>query len=159
MVLETILGSLGGGILRLAPELLKVLDAKNERAHELEMGRLSIDADRERAKAAQSLQDGQADAAFDAGAVKALVEATRAQSVPSGVRWVDGLSSLVRPGITFSFFGLYAVGRIATMILAMKSGISPLEVLKATWTQDDQVVLAGVINFWFLGRVFDRATR
>lgn len=157
MILETLLGSLGGGILRLAPELLKVLDAKNERAHELAMGRLSIEADQAKAKAQLGIQHAQADAAFDASAVQALIESIKAQAAPSGIKWIDGMSSLVRPTITFAFFGLYALGRISTIILGAKNGVPVLEVLRATWTPEDQVVLAGILNFWFLDRMLRRA--
>ncbi len=159
MVLETLLGSIGGGLLRLAPEALKWLDRKNERAHELAMTNLSIEADRERAKAQLSVENAKADAAWDAGAMQALVEGIRAQSVPSGVKWVDAISSSVRPTITYAFFGLYATCRLAAFVVGVKQGIPTLDVLKATWTPEDQVVLAGILNFWFLGRVFDRASR
>jgi len=37
MVLETLFGGVFGGILRLAPEVLKLLDRKNERQHELNL--------------------------------------------------------------------------------------------------------------------------
>jgi hypothetical protein len=35
--METLLGGIFGGVLRLAPEALKFFDAKNERKHELSM--------------------------------------------------------------------------------------------------------------------------
>jgi hypothetical protein len=159
MILETLSGGLLGGVLRLAPELLKVLDRKNERKHELEMTHLSFEADREHAKAALALQESQASANFDTGALQALLESVRTQGQPSGVSWIDGLSSLVRPSITFAFFGLYALCRVATGVAALNSGIPALDVLRATWTAEDQIVLSGILNFWFLGRVFEKATR
>lgn len=159
MVLETLLSALGGGVLRLAPELLKVLDAKNERAHELAMVKATVDADKARAGAALAQEQERHAATFDAGAMQTLVEAIKAQAQPSGVKWIDGLSSTVRPTITFSFFGLYAIGRLATMVLCWKTGVPALDVLSHVWTGEDQMVLAGILNFWFVGRVFDRVTR
>jgi hypothetical protein len=159
MWLETLSGGLLGGMLRLAPEILKVLDRKSERAHEKDMMQISVQADDARAKAELAIQHAQAEAVFDAGAMQALLEGVKAQSVRSGVRWVDALNTLVRPSITFALFGLYAVCRIATFIAGISSGVPPLEVLRGTWTQDDQVVLSGILNFWFLGRVFDKVTR
>lgn len=159
MVLETILGAMGGGILRLAPEVMKILDAKNERAHELAMGHLSIEADQARAAAQISVEHAKADASWDTGALQALIESVKAQATVTGIGWVDAISTAVRPTITFAFFGLYALCRIATFAIGVKAGVPVLELLKATWTPDDQVVLAGILNFWFLGRVFDRATR
>lgn len=159
MILETLLGGLGGGILRLAPELLKVLDAKNERTHELAMGHLSIEADQARAQAQISVENAKADATWDAGALQALIESVKAQATMTGVKWVDAMSSLVRPSITFAFFGLYASCRIAAFIVGVHGGVPVLDLLKATWSAEDQVVLAGILNFWFMGRVFDRASR
>lgn len=156
MILETLLGSLGGGILRLAPEVFKIFDAKNERAHELAMGKLSIEADKAKADASLAQAKEQHDATFDAGAMQALVESIKAQAQPSGIKWIDGLSSLVRPSLTFAFFGIYAAGRIATALMAFKAGVPALQVLAAIWTAEDQVVFAGILNFWYVGRVLDR---
>ena len=43
-----LLGSIFGGIFRLAPEVLKFLDKKNERAHELNMFQLQTDLEKMR---------------------------------------------------------------------------------------------------------------
>ena len=37
MIAESLLGSLLGGVLRIAPEFLKFFDRKNERLHELSL--------------------------------------------------------------------------------------------------------------------------
>ena len=159
MILETLLGSVGGGLLRLAPEVMKILDAKNERKHELDMTRLSIEADKAKAQNAIAIQQAEAESSFNASSLQALIEGIKAQATPSGVPWIDGLSSLVRPSLTFAFFGLYASCRIATFIVGVQHGVPVLDLLKNTWTGEDQVVLAGILNFWFLGRVFDKVLR
>lgn len=156
MILETLLGSVGGGLLRLAPELLKVFDRKNERKHELEMTHLSIESDKVKSQAQLALQESQASSAYDVGALQALVESIKSQGTPSGVKWIDGVSAAVRPSITFAFFGLYASCRIATFIVASKTGVPALQTLAACWTGEDQVMLAGMLNFWFLGRTLDK---
>ena len=43
-----LLGSIFGGLFRLAPEVLKFLDKKNERAHELNMFQLQTDLEKMR---------------------------------------------------------------------------------------------------------------
>lgn len=159
MILETLLGSVGGGLLRLAPEVMKLLDAKNERSHELAMTNLSIEADKVKAANQIAVQESSAAGAFNVSALQALVEGIKGQAVPSGIKWVDALSSMVRPTLTFAFFGLYASARIAAFLVAVHNGTPALEVLKATWTGEDQVMLAGLMNFWFLGRVIDKAVR
>jgi len=159
MILETILGSVGGGLLRLAPEVMKLFDAKNERAHELAMTQLSIEADKAKAQNAIAVQNAADEGAFSVASLQALREGIRAQAVPSGVTWVDALSSMVRPSITFAFFGLYAICRIATFIIGAKTNTPILSIFAATWSPEDQVVFAGILNFWFLGRVFDKVLK
>jgi len=150
---------LGGGLLRLAPELMKVWDRKNERAHELEMTRLSIEADKARAEAQLAIQESQANAAYDVGTLQALVESIRAQGTPTGIRWVDALSALVRPTITFAYFGLYAGCRVATIAILMGSDATAREVVAAAWTAPDMETMAGIFSFWFLDRILTRARR
>jgi len=159
MILETLLGGVGGGLLRLAPEVMKILDAKNERAHELEMTRLSIEADKAKAADALAAQREVNDGAFNASALQALMEGIKAQAIVTGVKWIDGLSSLVRPTLTFALFGLYAAARTATFFLGWQSGTPVLQLLAATWTAEDQVMLAGMMNFWFLDRVIFKALK
>lgn len=154
-----LLEMLGGGLLRLAPEVLKVLDRKNERTHELEMTRLSIEADRARAEAQIKIQESQADSAFNVGALQALVESIRAQGTATGNRIVDGISALVRPTITFCYFGLYALCRVASIWILMRSNASSSEIVTAAWTAQDMEVLGGILSFWFLDRILTRARR
>jgi len=150
---------LGGGLLRLAPEVVKVFDRRNERKHELEMTRLSIEADKARAEAALALQESQANAAYDVGALQALVESIRAQGTPTGIRRVDALSAMVRPSITFAYFGLYAGCRVATIAILMGSHADAMDIVRAAWTAPDMEVLSGILSFWFLDRILTRARR
>ena len=97
-MIETLLGGLLGGAFRLAPEVLKWLDRKGERSHELAM--------QDKALEFEKLRGAQRMAEIGAAAVTA------------GAGW-------------------------GTAILH-------------AWTEADQALWAGVLNFWFLGRVFDR---
>lgn len=151
-MIETILGGAIGGALRLAPEVLKWLDRKNEREHEHRMVQLQMEAEAKRAQMSR-------DAAWDVGALNALIEGVKAQAAPSGISGVDALSKAVRPTITFWYFGLYAAARTAAFTVAVLSGVPALEVLANVWTPADSAMLSGIINFWFLGRVFDKVNR
>jgi uncharacterized protein YbjQ (UPF0145 family) len=154
-----ILEMLGGGLLRLAPEVMKVWDRKNERANELAMTQLSIEADKARADAQIKIQESQADSAFNVGALQALVESIRAQGTATGNRIVDGISALVRPTITFAYFGLYVGCRMASLWILMRSNASASEIVAAAWTAPDMEVLGGILSFWFLDRILSRARR
>jgi hypothetical protein len=97
-----------------------------------------------------------ADAAWNTGAIEALKEAVVAQGQRSGVRWADALSISVRPIITYWFMLLYCAAKAAVFVAAVTAGAGWDTAILHAWTEADQALWAGVLNFWFLGRVFDR---
>ncbi|WP_240125818.1 hypothetical protein [Thermomonas alba] len=44
----------------------------------------------------------------------------------------------------------------AAFVGAVDAGAEWIPAIQAAWTEADQALWAGVLNFWFLGRVFDR---
>lgn len=145
MVLDTILGGTLGAAARLAPEVMAFFDKKNERAHELAMQDKQAELARVQQAGAQAQAEIQADSVYNAGALAALREAIAGQAKPTGIVWVDALAGTVRPVVTYGLVLLYAC-------------------VKATgevdlWTGDDMVLLAGVINFWFVNRAVEKAKR
>ena len=62
-MIETLLGTLFGGLFRMALEVLKWVDRKDERAHELAMFDKQLEADKLKGDQAQQLAATQADAA------------------------------------------------------------------------------------------------
>ncbi|WKB50765.1 hypothetical protein [Eleftheria terrae] len=155
-MIETLLGGLLGGIFRLAPELLKWLDRAGERAHELAMQDKALEFERLRGAQRMAEIGAAADAAWTTGAIAALKEAIAAQGQPSGVRWVDALSTSVRPVITYWFMALYCVAKGAALAGAVNAGFGWGSMLAQAWTDADQALWSGMLNFWFVGRVFDR---
>jgi hypothetical protein len=97
-----------------------------------------------------------ADAAWNVGAIEALRESVAAQGRPSGVKWADALSVSVRPVITYWFMALYCAAKTAALTAAVTAGAGWGTAILHAWTEADQALWAGVLNFWFLGRVFDR---
>jgi len=97
-----------------------------------------------------------ADAAWNVGAIETLREAVRTQGEKTGVRWADALSSSVRPVITYWFMALYCAAKTAAFAAAIEGGADWGVAILHAWTEADQALWAGVLNFWFIGRVFDR---
>ena len=155
-MIETLLGGLLGGAFRLAPEILKWLDRKGERGHELAMQDKALEFEKLRGAQRMAEIGTAADAAWNTGAIDALKEAVAAQGRQSGVRWVDAPSASVRPVITYWFMGLYCAAKTAAFGAAVTAGAGWGEAILHAWTDADQALWAGVLNFWFLGRVFDR---
>lgn len=141
---------------RLAPEILKWLDRKGERGHELAMQDKALEF--EKLRGAQRMDEigAAADGAWNTGAIEALKEAVAAQGQRSGIGWADALSASVRPVITYWFMALYCAAKTATFAAGVSAGAGWGDAILHAWTDADQALWAGVLNFWFLGRVFDR---
>ncbi len=155
-MIETLLGGLLGGAFRLAPEILKWLDRKGERSHELAMQDKALEFEKIRGTQRMAEIGANADAAWNVGVINTLREAVAAQGQRSGVRWADALSVSVRPVITYWFMALYCAAKTAAFAATVTAGAGWGAAVMHAWTEADQALWAGVLNFWFLGRVFDR---
>lgn len=161
MILETVLGGLVGGAARLAPEVLKFMDRKNERKHELALLDKNTAAEAARAAAGLKEKELAADSSQMVGAIEALKEALKGQFQVTGSKFVDFLNFSVRPVLTYLIVGPYALGKFAVFIALLWTGhaldASAVQAaLAATYTAADMAIVSGIINFFFLGRVFDR---
>ena len=155
-MIETLLGGLLGGAFRLAPEILKWLDRNGERSHELSMQDKALEFEKLRGDQRMGEIGASADAAWNTGAIEALRDAVRGQGEKTGVAWADALSSSVRPVITYWFMALFCAAKTAAFVAAVTAGAGWGAAILHAWTEADQALWAGVLNFWFLGRVFDR---
>ena len=151
---ETLLGGVFGGVLRLAPELFKLFDKKNERAHELRM----LEAEMEFAKIKSEIAMRQADVQLQTADLDAMVAAIQEQSstAKAAGSLVAAISALVRPTVTYMFLGLYAAVKVAAYLIAIEQGGNWKEVLTTMWGSDDLAVFNMIISFWFVGRVYER---
>ena len=121
-MIETLLGGLLGGTFRLAPEILKWLDRKGERGHELAMQDKALEFEKLRGAQRMAEIGASADSAWNVGAIETLREAVAAQGQRSGVRWADALSVSVRPVITYWFMALYCAAKTASFAAAVTAG-------------------------------------
>ena len=155
-MIETLLGGLLGGAFRLAPEILKWLDRKGERGHELSMQDKALEFEKIRGASRMGEIGASADAAWNTGAIEAFKEAVAGQGRPSGVKWADALSTSVRPVITYLFMALYCTAKGTAFFAALNAGAGWVESVQVAWTGADQALWAGVLNFWYVGRVWER---
>lgn len=153
-MIETLLGGLFGGLFRLAPEVFKLFDAKNARAHELAM----LQAEMEFAKVKGELALKQTEATMTIAELDAMQEAFKEQaaSASTSYRWVAALSALVRPSITYWLVAIYSLVKYATFQIAVQQGGDWKVVLVSLFSADDMALLNLVVTFWFVGRVFER---
>lgn len=151
---ETLLGGVFGGLLRLAPEMLKLFDRVNERKHELAL----LNTEMEFARVKGEIAMRQTEAAMTVTELDTMAEAFKEQSVTAkAAGWfVASVSALVRPLITYAFVGAYFVVKLAVYLLALEQGGDWRDVVQNVWTKDDVTILFMIISFWFVGRVWER---
>lgn len=156
-MLETLIGGVFGGALRLAPELFKLIDRKYEREHELAM----LGQEIEFAKVRGEIAMRQTEAQMTMAEVDAIGKAFAEQSKTSqaGGKLVAAISALVRPTVTYAFLSLYAAVKVASYLLAMEQSGNWKEVLVAMWGVDDLAVFNMILSFWFVGRVYERTRK
>jgi ABC-type multidrug transport system fused ATPase/permease subunit len=151
---ETLLGGVFGGVLRLAPEVLKFFDQKNERKHELAM----VSAEMEFAKVRGEIAMRQTEAQMTMAEVDAISQAFKEQSATAQAagKFVSAISALVRPFVTYLFVIAYAAVKVAAFLIALEQNGDWKVVLTTMWGVDDMAVLNMILSFWFVGRVYER---
>lgn len=146
-------GTILGGAFRLAPEVMKWFERKDERKHELAMFDKQLELDKLRSQAELDQINAQASASMSLAEVQAMTEAIKAQSVVTGNRFVDGLNSLVRPLITYWWvIVLYTGFLVAKFSLAVQSGEGYIAAAMSVWGQDEKAIVASIVSFWFVDR-------
>ena len=149
-----LLGSVFGGLFRLAPEVLKWLDRKDERSHELRM--FSLQTDLEKMRGEYKMEEKYVD--FSKANIDAIGQAFKqqAEADKKAYKWVASISALVRPGITWLLFGLYTAVKIISVSYAVNSGLPAIQIMQEIWTPDDFAMLMMVLTFYFLGRPLEK---
>ena len=149
-----IFGSLLGGIFRLAPEVLKFFDKKNERQHEMAM--FSRQCELEQIRGQQKLAEigAERDRAIDTGVMDAFNAAInqQAEMAKAAGGWAAALSASVRPVVTYWVILLWSFIHLWFAWNAWMSGASPKEVFNTMMTADFMALVSGTINYWFLDR-------
>ena len=149
-----LLGSIFGGLFRLAPEVLKFFDRKDDRKHELAMYGLQIDL--EKTKGQVKIEEKYIDYGIaNTEAIKSAFEG-QAKEAAASYKWVAALSALVRPMVTYVLFGMYVAFKIIVIAHAINSGASWLDISTKHWTPDDFAMLNMILTFWFLGRSIEK---
>jgi hypothetical protein len=152
-MIETLVGTLFGGLFRLAPEILKWVDRKNERDHEARMFDKQLQADELRSKSAIDQINAKSTAEIGLAEISALIEATKAQAVQTGIKFVDAINSLMRPLITFWWvIVLYTAALVSQFVVLLDGGASTTTAILKLWGPDEKAIAASIITFWFVDR-------
>lgn len=144
------LGGVLGGLFRLAPEVMKIMDRKFERAHELAMQRIALDVERLRGANREAELSHQNEGIQ----LEALIEAVKGQAQITGNKVIDVINATVRPAITYWFLALYSAVKISGVYLMSIGGMPFAQAIMLAWTPTDVGMFAGILSFWFLNRTF-----
>lgn len=149
-----IFGSLIGGVFRLAPEVLKFFDKKNERQHEMAM--FSRQCELEQIRGQQKLAEigAERDKAIDSGVMDAFNAAINQQTemAKAAGGLAASLSASVRPVVTYWVIALWSFVHLWYAWNAWMHGAPPQEVFNTMMTADFMALVSGTINYWFLDR-------
>ena len=149
-----ILGSLLGGVFRLAPEVLKWMDKKDERAHERLMFEQQCALEQVRGQQKLAEIGAQREATVDAGVMDAFNSAIEQQTemVKVAGGWVASLSASVRPVVTYWILLIWSFIHIWFAWNAWVTGAHPDAVFKLMRSGDFSALVSGTLNYWVLDR-------
>ena len=152
-----LLGLLAGGVFRLLPELLKLLATRRDADHEYRMTELQLRIDQARATLALDLVHAQGAVAADSAELQVWAEALRGQGAPTGLKWVDALSSTVRPVLTYWWcLVLYSSHKAVLVAVGLQERLALAQLAPLMLTDFDRSVVASIIGFWFTDRALRR---
>jgi hypothetical protein len=153
----TLLSMLGGGLMRLLPEVFAFFNKQADNAHELAM--LDRQAALEQTRSAMRQQEiaAQGEADLNLADMNALADAVKSQMQLTGNRFVDALNFLVRPLTTYYLLAMYGLAKVAMYLLAVQHGVTGWDAILKVYDFEDRAMLSGVISFWFVSRVIDKA--
>lgn len=156
-MLESLFGGLLGGLFRLAPEFLKLLDRKSERQHELALLKAEMDF----AKVRGEIMMRQTEAVMTVAELDAVGKGVEEQgrTARAAGKVVAAISALVRPIVTYAFVITYFLVKLAAYLLALEQGGDWRLVLLDLWNKDDMAILTLILTFWFVGRVWERGQK
>jgi len=145
----SILGSILGFGTSFLPKVLKSVDDKAERKHQLELIRLQAEL------RSQGLLVEASKAESDAEAQVAVAEATAAydhDKALDGGSFVNKLRASVRPVLTYTFFALFLIIKITALIISLNDGENAATAINQLWDIETQALFAAIVSFWFGNR-------
>lgn len=149
----TLLGSLIGFLGSAFPEFLKLWREGKDREHELAI--LDRQMEMQKLGHTQRLEEIQ----IQADVVESQALYSYANR-PTGIAWIEALQASVRPVITYAFFTVFAVIKIAMLTsLVGGDGAQLLDALRIVWDEETQALFAAVMAFWFGSRQIQKMRR
>jgi hypothetical protein len=155
-MLLTLISMLGGGLMRMLPELVGFLNKKADNSHELAMLDKQIALEQTKSEMRRQEITTQGEADMNLAEMNALSEALRGQMQVTNNWFIDGLNFAVRPMTTYYLLAMYGLVKLAMYQMAVLHGVSGWEAIIKLYDEEDRAILSGVLAFWFVSRSLDR---
>ncbi|WP_368707087.1 hypothetical protein [Paraburkholderia sp. EG286A] len=163
-----LLGAVGGGVLRLFPEMLGAWASRQQKDNAVRLAELHLEE--VRAELAARLDIAKLGAENVEADGRLAVEQARAESMViaqshlTGVRWADALNLSVRPVATYLMLLLYVAFKLIVIRDAVIQAAGPTSatvtsLVAIVWDDDDAAIFAGVLTFWFADSVLVRRSK
>ncbi len=158
-----LISALLGFVSSAVPDFIKLFRDSKDRAHEISLLKLQMDYDREKLAATATentqarMQQLQA-IEVQAGMAEQVALNARVQDSLTGIHWVDALAGSVRPMITYSFFALYVLVKMAQFAILLspslpwQNNLTVAQALVSLWTEEDVAIFSAIMAFWFGSR-------
>ena len=139
---NTLIGLIVSTIIRLSPEIFKVWHKHLDNKHELAM------VDRSTVTSNNTVEDRSAPVPpIDKSTIDSIIQMW---NTPGSSKKIDAFNQLVRPNVIYILLGTFVIIKLVWF------GFNTHATLNTLWSKEDQMLLSGVLNFFFLNRVFDK---
>src|SRR5579885_2464755 len=135
------------------PEVFNILRERAKHKRELEIKEAELDAAKAGYTAAIDAQHDEIES------LKAQIAATPTASEDDDCqyKWLVYVRASVRPILTYLFFFLFAIVKLASVINAYYvEHLSVLQALPALWDDETETLFSAVMTFWFGSRALSR---
>jgi hypothetical protein len=147
-----LVGLIGGGLMRLIPEITKFFGKKSDDEQAIKIAQIQYQIEQARSLQTSESLKVTADIAARAAEASALAQASQASSLGG---W---LNSSVRPILTYWWcLILYTLYKSILVFVSIKAGLPLGQIAPIILEEFDRVVIGSIVSFWFMDRTICRA--
>lgn len=145
---STLIGFLSSGV----PHVLEFFRENKNKAHELEVMKLKLEAAKSNNAAALEIADKKAKSSVNVAEAKSIYK-----TYETGITWVDALNGLVRPAAAFTMLAIYCVIECMIFYAALERPDTSLaEITEMLWDEEDHIFFGIIISYYFGSRAIDK---
>lgn len=164
----SLISTLGGLLISGLPKLLEFFQAKADQAHEQELAKISADRDLQMAAQGFAAQQRIEEIRTEQVAMQTEAQMTQAaldhdkKIIDKASKWMVNYIGSVRPTITYIFvLELLAINAAITYYAftdphLIRSLDDFLRVSEMIFSEEEMVLLSGIISYWFGSRGFNK---